>query len=248
MSSSSERKKIGIVIPSSNTTLERDFHLATPDGLDVSYHSSRMWTVDSTVEELERMNQDAETAAALVATAEVDVIAYGCTSGSFMGGPGADQRLAHAMGEAAGGIPVVTTSTASVQAMKHLGLSRLSVVTPYTDSINDRLPPFLEGNGLTALDVVGRQISRNLEIGIEAPDAIFEFAMSNWAPEADGMFLSCTNWRSMEAVARLEAALGKPAVTANQATIWAAFRAAGITAPVRRFGRLMESLGQPVAV
>ena len=243
-----ERKKIGIVIPSSNTTLERDFYLATPAGLDVSYHSSRMWTVDSTVEELERMNRDAETAAALVATAEVDVIAYGCTSGSFLGGPGADQKLISAMTEAAGGIPVVTTSTASVQAMKHLGLERVSVATPYTDSINEKLPPFLEGNGLTALGVAGRHITRNVEIGIETPDEIIDFAIEKFAPEADGMFLSCTNWRSMEAVDRLEGALGKPVISANQATIWAAFRAVGIATPVAGFGRLMESLGQPVAV
>ena len=56
------------------------------------------------------------------------------------------------------------------------------------------------------------------------------------------MFLSCTDWRALETVDRLEKNLGKPVVTANQATIWAAFRTLGITEPIKGYGRLMESL------
>ena len=45
----------------------------------------------------------------------------------------------------------------------------------------------------------------------------------------------------MEAVEELERRTGKPVVTSNQATIWSAFRKAGITEPIRGFGRLLDT-------
>ena len=46
----------------------------------------------------------------------------------------------------------------------------------------------------------------------------------------------------MEAVAELERRTGKPVVSSNQASIWAAFRALGLAPEIRGFGRLLESL------
>jgi maleate cis-trans isomerase len=48
--------------------------------------------------------------------------------------------------------------------------------------------------------------------------------------------------RSVEAVAAIEARIGKPVVTSNQSTVWTALRALGITRPITGFGRLLENL------
>jgi maleate cis-trans isomerase len=61
-------------------------------------------------------------------------------------------------------------------------------------------------------------------------------------PEADALLCSCTAWRSVEAIAAIEARTGKPAVSSNQSTIWTALRALGITRPIAGFGRLLEHL------
>jgi maleate isomerase len=61
-------------------------------------------------------------------------------------------------------------------------------------------------------------------------------------PEADVLLCSCTAWRAVEAVDALERRTGKPVVTSNQATIWAALRALGVTEAARGFGRLFERL------
>jgi maleate isomerase len=58
---SEERKKIGVMLPSSNTTVEYDFQRIVPG--HVSIHGARMWVVDSSVEVLERMNEDVEASA-----------------------------------------------------------------------------------------------------------------------------------------------------------------------------------------
>ncbi|MFT5176351.1 MAG: maleate isomerase, partial [Gammaproteobacteria bacterium] len=65
------------------------------------------------------------------------------------------------------------------------------------------------------------------------------FAESVCRDEADVLFCSCTAWRAMEAVDELEKRTGKPVVTSNQATIWAAFRAIGMDAPIEGYGSLL---------
>lgn len=237
-----ERKKIGLVVPSSNTSTEPDFYRVMPE--NVSLHSHRIWLEDTTLEDLDTMNRDAETAAKYVGTADVDVIAYACTSGSFLGGPGYDQNLLTTLTKSSGGTPAIGTSPAMIEALKTLGIKRVSVVTPYLDVINERLREFLQGNGFEVLSIAGQQIVPNTEIGDQTPETILAFAKDNLDPSADGYFLSCTNWRAFEVVEQLERESGKPVVTSNQATIWAAFRALGLNDSIADFGGLLR---QPAA-
>ena len=233
-----QRKKLGLILPSSNTTVEPDFHRVLPT--NVSLHASRIWVVDVTHDDLEAMNSDAEMAARYVGTAEVDAIAYACTSGSFIGGPGYDQELLARITAEAGGAPSVGTSPAMVTALRAVGIQRVSVVTPYTDTINKRLTAFLSAHGFDVLSMAGQQIVPNVEIGAQAPETIMAFAKANFDPTADGLFLSCTNWRAMEVAAQLEHEIGKPVVTSNQATFWAALNALNIEARIDGYGRLLR--------
>jgi maleate isomerase len=232
------RKKLGLILPSSNTTVEPDFHRVLPE--HVSLHSSRIWVVDVTHDDLEAMNRDSEMAARYVGTAQVDAIAYACTSGSFIGGPGYDQELLARISAVSGGAPAVGTSPAMVEALRAVGIRRVSVVTPYTDGINEGLTTFLTAHGFDVLSMAGQQIVPNVEIGAQAPETIVAFAKANLDPQADGLFLSCTNWRAMEVAEQLERETGKPVVTSNQATLWAALRALGVTTAIDGYGGLLR--------
>jgi maleate isomerase len=232
------RKRLGLILPSSNTTVEPDFARVLPP--NVSLHAHRIWVVDVTHDGLEAMNTEAEQAARYVGTAAVDAVAYACTSGSFIGGPGYDQALLARISLAANGVPAVGTSPAMVEALRAVGVRRVSVVTPYTDAINEGLTTFLSAHGFEVLGMAGQQIVPNLEIGAQTPDAIVAFAKANLDPRADGCFLSCTNWRAMEVAQRLEDETGLPVVTSNQATVWAAFRALGIAPAIGGYGRLLR--------
>jgi maleate isomerase len=114
-------------------------------------------------------------------------------------------------------------------------------VTPYLDSINERLTAFLEGTGFRVASMAGQQLVANLDIGDQTPEQIVDFARRNLDKSADGYFLSCTNWRAMEVAEALEQESGKPVVTSNQATIWASLRAVGYTDPIDGFGALMRT-------
>lgn len=66
------------------------------------------------------------------------------------------------------------------------------------------------------------------------------FAVENDRAEAEGFFMSCTNWRAMAAAAKIERVTGKPVVTANQATIWLAWQKLDLGATISGYGRLLE--------
>ena len=79
------------------------------------------------------------------------------------------------------------------------------------------------------------------------PQRWLELAQENDTPEADGIFLSCTNTTQIEAVAAIEAALGKPVVNSNQAVLWGCLKRlkgklGDEGAMPQNLGRLMDEL------
>ena len=60
--------------------------------------------------------------------------------------------------------------------------------------------------------------------GSVTPQDWARLAKENDRPDADGIFLSCTNTRQIEAIADIEKMLGKPVVNSNQAVLWGAVK------------------------
>ena len=193
---------------------------------------------------MDRMNAEVETGARYLATAKVDTVAYGCTTGSFYKGPGWDRDMI-ALIERVAGVPAVATAPSVVEALRVFGAKRISVATPYPEWNNQRLRAYLEALGFEVLNVEGEPRaarSGNQGINDQDPEDVVAFAPGVCRPEADALLCSCTAWRSVEAVDEIERRTGKPVVSSNQASIWAAFRKLGLTRPIKGFGRLLESL------
>lgn len=233
-------KRIGIIVPSTNTSVEADFQrVLTPA---VTVHSARLLLPDGVMTEasLDQMNRDLKSAIELLASAHVDLIAYGCTSGSFYRGPAWDEEV-KATVERMASVPCVTTSTAVKAALHAFGARRLSVVTPYPAWTNERLRAYYEHEGFEILGVHGdarAAANGHRAINDQNPADVLDFALSHLSPQADALFCSCTALRAFEVVETLEAQGGKPVVTSNQATIWAAVKGVGALGCVRPVGRL----------
>ena len=110
-----------------------------------------------------------------------------------------------------------------------------------------------DGSEIEIADTAAKFLSRAIPLdrlhGAGASPALSvdlrgEFAAMGWfglvLPESDGVFISCTNLRSVGAIATLEADLGVPVVSAIQASFWDALRLAGVRASKPGFGRLFE--------
>jgi maleate cis-trans isomerase len=239
-----QRKRIGVMVPSTNTTCEADFQMVVPRGVTV--HGQRLWLTNDALgpEGMDRMNGEIESGARYLATARVDAISYGCTTGSFYKGPGWDRDMVSLISRTAG-VPAVATTPAVVEALRFFGARRISVATPYPEWNNRQLRAYLEAVGLEVLNLEAEPeaaCAGNQGINDQDPAVIVEFASRACRPDADALLCSCTAWRSVEAVEEIERRIGKPVVTSNQAAIWASLRAVGVTAPIPGFGRLLRSL------
>jgi maleate isomerase len=231
------RGRLGLIVPSSNTTNEPEFAHWAPKG--VSIHATRMHLEDVTPEDLIDMGDDVEDCADSLRTADVDAVAFGCTTGSLVKGKGYDEKI-QARIEERTGAPAVATSTAVMTAFDTLNATSLAIGTPYTSTLDEKEMEFLEDNGYHVERIEGLGLEANLDIGTCDPSVAYRLAKHVDTPDADAVFLSCTNFRTFDVLANLEADLGKPVVSSNGATLWAALGLLGVDNLELSLGRLYE--------
>lgn len=244
-------RKVGVLFPSHNPTVEPDFHRAMPR--DVIVLGERMWMPPDRLPgepDLET-NADLERASRYVARSRPELIVYACTGGSFTGGPDVARQICDRIKKETG-VSAFTTATALVEGAKAMGLKRVSVMSPYSDSTNTHLKAHLEYHGITVLNIEGEPYLKTpgrdpAEIGLQDPEHIVKFVTSVARRDADGVVLSCTAWRSLEVADEIERRLGKPVVTSNMANVWLALRHLGINTPVKSYGRLLAGAREAVA-
>jgi len=231
------RRKLGILVPSSNVTMEYEMPMMAPPG--VSFHFSRIPQTEDTEEQLEAMIDYVPEKSNLLAHARVDAIAFGCTSGSFVKGIGYDKKVIEAIKNSTG-IMATTTSTAAVEALKITGVKRLSVGAPYLDSIMEKLKDFLEKNDFEVVKIKG--LNMTCGEGDLSLDATYNLIREIDIPQADGIFISCTDFKTVELLEILENDFGKKVISSNQATMWKLLRLSGMKTPICGFGSLLREL------
>jgi maleate isomerase len=234
--------RIGLLVPSSNTTVETEFYHALPAG--VTLHVARLFLTQIAADSILNTVRDLEIQSRNLASADVDVIVLGAAAPSFLKGLGYDRELIRKI-EAATGKRATTTSTALIEALRYLGVSRIVLGAAYDDKVNAIAKSFLEANGVAVLAAHGLGLVDNLVVGRLDVSSAYELARKIDRPDAEAIVLACTNWKTMDAIERLERELGKPVVTTTQASIWAALRAIGGIEGVPGYGRLLRDLTAP---
>lgn len=242
--------RIGILVPAINSVIEPETYRLIPKQVTAHFERLDIPPLEAKTNEewrlvLGQMGKDARRAARVLAMVRPKVIAFGCTSGSFYQGIEYDQELIRGI-EAETGIPALTTSTAVVRALRELKLYKICLVSPYPDHVNKWAKDFLEANGFEVPIAKGLGLSlaeeQNLPESVTAPEVAYELAKNTYDESCDGVFVSCTLFRTIEILERFEREVGKPVISSNQATVWLALRKAGIKQPVRGFGRLLTHL------
>lgn len=234
-----ENGRIGLIVPSNNTVVEQEFRRILPEG--VTSYATRMRNTRAEPADLEAMASQAARGAEELATAEVDVIAFACTAGSLLHGADWERKLRHNLQEAAGGIPCITTSQTVIDALTHLGVRRVVVATPYIEDLNRAEKEFFEAAGFEVIGIRGLGIRRAVDIGRCSPKEALDLALNLPHDRADGFFISCTNFRTIDILPELERRTGKPAISSNLATLWGSLgRLSRWRGSIHGFGRLLE--------
>ncbi len=180
-----------------------------------------------------------EAAALIMPNDDLDVVAYGCTSGAMTIGP---DRVAELVRLAKPGAAVTNPITAGLTGLKALGAKRLAVITPYIDEINEPLAAFITDQGFEIVACASFKQETDPEICRVTPASIRAGALDvGAAADADALFISCTGMRASTIIDQLERDLGKPVVASNQALAWHALRLAGLNDRIEGFGSLLTA-------
>lgn len=228
------RHKLGLIVPSWNTVMEYETQRMAANGTSV--HTMRISHTADTEENVIWMGTQVPAAAKLLGHAKVDVICYGCTGGGFIKGPGYDQQLSDEI-KAATGIPGTTTIVGVTDALRVFKAKRICVASPYEPWLNEKLRVFLDQSGFQVLAIQGLGTQAHSTIGPEQVEAL---VMSVDRPEADAIFISCTNFGTLDIIESLEKKLKKPVVTSNSASMWKMMRLVGDKSAVEGGGRLFR--------
>lgn len=161
---------------------------------------------------------------------QTDIVAYGCTAAGFIGGPARDAEIQTQLA-AITGKPVVTTASAMIAVLRHIGATRIAVVTPYLDPVNERLRAYLEQSGITVLKLASFKAETTDELAAITAAQIIALARATMVPAAEAMFIACSQLPTKDIIAVLELEFGRPVWSSIRATAWHAQRVlAGKTA------------------
>lgn len=233
----SHRAKLGLITPPTNTVNEAEWARMVPDGVTV--HSQRM-PLHGHGGGQGALLDDIAANVALLAQANVDVVAYACTAGSMV-------VPATSLPDAASartGRAVVTTAAAIVAALDRLGASRVSIATPYHQALNDHEVGFLAAHAIETLAIEGLGLGANgpsdYPFIARTPLSVIEdLAVRVFVPGSQALLITCTDFPALPLIDRLEQRLGVPVISSNTATFWACLRRAGVDDALAGAGRLL---------
>lgn len=231
--------RLGLIALQSDETIERDMRQLLPQ--ETEFMVSRVPSdVEVNRDTLAAMEAHLSTAASLFPVgASFDVIGYGCTSGTAQIGA---QKVADRISASARTSDVTQPLTSLVAACRHLGVTRLALLSPYVAEVSGRLKDVLAMKGIET------PVFGSFDVAIEAkvvrisPRSIEQAAaelMQN--ADVDALFLSCTNLRTLDVVVPLEARLNLPVLSSNQVLAWHMMKLANITPPETAPGRLFRT-------
>lgn len=260
------RARIGILVIHKDAVPEAEIWAMAPPGVTVHtarFDSPRKPGSDFTGNQGAALAESPEIARGLeqLGQMRLDAICLCFGSSSFLAGAGFDEEFAVEASRKAGGTPVTTAPLAMVDAMRSLGIKRPQLVSPpwFTSTSYAAAEKYFAETGFAFAGQMrfdlgpGWRSLQTYEIYDQGgqwdvrPEEVYRQARANFTKGADGVLIPGSGFRALEAIEPLEADLGVPVVTSNQACLWQCLRIAGVLGRGMGVGRLFAT-DMPAAV
>jgi len=239
------RARIGVLVPPGNPTVEPEFYRMAPAG--VSIHFARLDPGSDTRDPGAAAGLEERTRAYLAGIADParalaavrpSVVVLAHTASSYANGFANEATLVERL-TAMAGAPGVTAAGAVHAALEHLGVKRLALGSPYPPEVSARGKAYWEAAGF---EIAGyHRLEDVRSIYDESEERAYALARGADTRAADAVLLSGTGLPTVGMLETLEADLGKPVVSSNQAALWRALCVAGVRPAIAGFGRLLRT-------
>jgi maleate cis-trans isomerase len=231
-------RHFGFLIPSTNTTVEIECRL-----LPMTYqaHIGRLLTSSPGHTFASPRDEDVDYQSRLLGTAKVELVILAQTSASLFADD-YDEIVTRRM-SAGAGVPAITSAQAVGRAVRALGLRRIALVSPYTETVNQRAAHlFASKNGVETVAFEGFGATDSYAIGNLGPENARDAFARIDRPEIEAFVVPGGNFPTMTSIAGWEREFGKPVITTNQASIWAMLTMLKTGDKIPGYGRLLAEV------
>ena len=231
--------RIGLIALSTDFTIEQDYRNICHQ-LPVDIFVNRIPFENPLNHEnyLKMAHHIGDVSAQILPSEDIDIVAYGCTSGTIAIGA---ERIKQEVNNSKPNAKVTTPITAAIKAFNYLGIKKIAVLTPYPKDVNETVFNYLNENNLT----IDSFSSFNLEYDSEIAQVSHESLQKQIAKidlsNVDGLFVSCTALKIVDVLDKIEKLQNTTIISSNQAIIWDCLRSVGIDAKIKGYGKLFES-------
>jgi len=240
--------RIGLVVPSSNVTVETEMPelLGRHPDVQFSFHSSRMRMQAVSPEQLRAMNAQRERCILELGDAGVDAVLYACLVALMSAGPGEHQRVERLVAEqlATGGSAAAVRSSAGalIEALQALGAGRIALVTPYMRPLAEQVVAYIEAEGIQVTDWRALEVADNAEVGCIPGERVMDAARSLDLAGADALVISaCVQMPSLPLVQAAEDEFGLPVLSAATAGAYSLLRVLDLDVDIPAAGSLLRA-------
>ena len=136
---------------------------------------------------------------------------------------------------------VTTPITSAIKALKAFNISKISVFTPYTKSINDSLISYFNKENITVNGLTYFDIESDLDIGKVDENHLFDVLSKIDLADSEALFISCTALPALSIINKLEKKINKVVLSSNQTLIWDSLNAIDYKEKIEGFGKLFNS-------
>ena len=236
------RTLLGVLTPSSNTVMEPLCAEILAGVSDVSAHFGRFRVTEIALGDAalgQFANELQLQAADLLADAQMDVIAWGGTSGSWVG-LDSDRRLCSQI-TARQGIPATTSTLAVLAALRSLNVSDYALVTPYLDEVQSAILTTFSGEGLTCVAEQHLGDRGNFSFSEYSEKQIETMVRGVAQAKPKVIVIHCTNFLGARIAPKLEKELDIPVIDSTSVTLWHMLHLAGVDASrIWGWGRIFD--------
>ena len=230
--------RIGLVALSTDFSIEKDFNSIFLN-LPIDLFVNRLpfynpLTDKNLIKMTEKLTEVTEN---ILPNQTLDTVAYGCTSGTIAAGV---DEITNKIQSAKPNCKVTTPITSAVNALKHLNLKKISVFTPYSQAINEKVINYFKNEGLVIQSFASFNLESDLDIGKIDPQYLLEVLTKIDTSDAEALFISCTALPVFEIIQELENKIKKIVLSSNQALIWDSIRSVGYNSSIEGYGKLLR--------
>ncbi|PLK48090.1 aspartate/glutamate racemase family protein [Uliginosibacterium sp. TH139] len=241
---STPRTLLGILTPSSNTSLEPLTSALCAAAPGVSAHFARFPVTEISLKPLALGQFDDEkilAAARLLADAKVQCIGWSGTSSGWLGLE-ADRILCRRI-EDATGIPATTSTLALKEIMEKTGRTTLGLVTPYLDDVQAKILSNFASEGMQCIAERHLGICVNFDFSEVSETQLSEMVAAVAAAKPEAITTFCTNLKAAHLAQAWETAHGIAIYDTVSTVVWKMLRMQGYdTTQITGWGRLFTEV------